>query len=68
MMFMNHQLLCFPIFINDKAEKAIWDTQSVILLHDRGGRPDAVHLSFWPYAMRIAEHNHHLPDEVKGTS
>ena len=59
-------------FQNGKAEKAIQDVQDearTILLHADARWSDAVHLSLWPHAMRMALHiMNHLPDEADGSS
>ena len=59
-------------FQNGKAEKAIQDVQDMartMLLHAKARWPDAIHLSLWPYAMRMAIHiMNHLPDEADGSS
>ena len=59
-------------FQNGKAEKAIQDVQDMartMLLHAKARWPDAVHLSLWPYSMRMAKHiMNHLPDEADGGS
>ena len=59
-------------FQNGKAEKAIWDMKDIartMLLHAKSRWPDAVHLSLWPYIMRMVAHiMNHLPDEADGNS
>ena len=48
-------------FQNGRAEKAIRDLQTMarkMLLHAKGRWPEAIHLSLWPYAMRMAVHVH----------
>ena len=60
------------IFKMEKAEKAIWDLQDIartMLLHVEASWPDSIHLSLWPYEMRVAVHiMNHLLDEAAGSS
>ena len=59
-------------FQNGKAEKAIRDIQTAartMLLHAKSRWPDAIHLSLWPYAMRMAVHIHNnVPNNEDGSS
>ena len=59
-------------FQNGRAEKAIRDLQTTprtMILHAKGRWVDAIHLSLWPYAMRLATHIHNnLPKTEDGSS
>ena len=59
-------------FQNGEAEKTICDMQDIartMLFHAKARWPYAVHLSLWPYAMRMAVHSmNYLPDEANGSS
>ena len=59
-------------FQNGRAEKAIRDTQTAartMVLHAKSRCPDAIHLSLWPYAMRMAVHIHNnVPNSEDGSS
>ena len=45
------------------------DTARTMLLHAKARWPDAVHLSLWPYPIRMVVHiMNQLPDEADGSS
>ena len=59
-------------FQNGRAEKAIRDLQTMarkMILRAKGRWPEAIHLSLWPYALRMAVHVHNnFPNAVDAIS
>ena len=59
-------------FQNGRAEKAIRDLQTMArktILHAKGRWPEAIHLSLWPYALRMAVHVHNnVPNAADASS
>ena len=59
-------------FQNGRAEKAIRDLQTMarkMILHAKGRWPEAIHLSLWPYALRMAVHVHNnVPNAADASS
>ena len=59
-------------FQNGCAEKAIRDLQTMarkMILHAKGRWPEAIHLSLWPYALRMTVHVHNnVPNAADASS
>ena len=57
---------------NERAEKAIRDLHTIaqkIILHAKGRWPEAIYLSLWPYALRMAVHVHtNVPNAADASS
>ena len=72
LMMLQSNCAAYAQFQNGKAEKATGDVQDVartMFLHSKARWHYVVHLSLWPYTMRMAVHiMNHLSDEVDGSS
>ena len=59
-------------FHNGRAGKAIRDLQTMarkMILHAKGRWPEAIHLSLWPYALRMVVHvNNNFPNTADASS